>query len=201
MTFHIPLAVIVAIIPMIIPVAVTAAPALRADDAARLAQVDAALGLALRQALTLPAGDASRRAALAALSGAALPATPADLAGDWACRTIKLGKTTPATAYDPFRCRITVQGDGAVLDKRSGSQRVKGEIAARGGLLIFTGVGYIAGDTPPGYADLPETIDTSASPQRVPVVGLIEMTAPGHARLMMPSPWLESDFDLLELTR
>lgn len=201
MTLRTTLALLAALAPAAAPAAAVAAPPLRADDQARLAQFDAALGMALRQVLTLPAADPSRRTALAALSGAAVPAAPGDLAGEWSCRTIKLGKTTPATAYSPFRCRITVQGDGATLAKLTGSQRVTGEISAASGLLTFAGVGYIAGDTPPAYADLPATIDPSASPQRLPVVGVIEMTAPGHARLMMPSPWLESDFDLLELTR
>lgn len=175
--------------------------ALRPDDQARLVGLDGALGRALRQVLWLPEASPDRSAALAALSGAAAPADPARLTGDWACRTIKMGRTSEAVAYGRFACRISARDGGLWLEKLSGSQRLRGMIQGIDGEQVFAGVGFIAGDDPPGYAALPPGDGAMSDPQRVPVVGLLEVTGPGHARLMMPSPVLESDFDLLDLTR
>ena len=66
---------------------------------------------------------------------------------------------------------------------------------------MLLGVGYIAGDTPPAYADLPSTIDTSATPQITAAPGVIEMTAPDRGRILFPWPMLESLMDVLVLSR
>lgn len=132
---------------------------------------------------------------------AAGQADPARLIGDWSCATTKIGPLGLVT-YDAFRCRIARQPDGGLMfDKLSGSQRVRGQVLRRDGALVLAGVGYIAGDTPVDYADLPDAVDPSALPQRVPAPGVIEVLGTNHARILFPYPQLESTLDILELTR
>lgn len=174
------------------------APVLRAEDAARLDQLEAALGRALRSVLTLSATDSHRQAALAALSGGAQAGVAlTDLEGDWSCRMIKMGGNLPAVTYDPFRCRI----HNGRFEKLTGSQRTRGQIVAQDGRLIYLGTSFVAGETPPAYRDLPVTTDPRALPQHFPDVALVESVSPDHLRLLFPQPWLESAFNILELRR
>ncbi len=76
-----------------------------------------------------------------------------------------------------------------------------GTIGTMDGAPVYLGTGYIAGDTPPPYADLPTTTDPAATPQRVPEVGIVEVVSPTRARILMPLPMLESDLNILLLTR
>ena len=175
--------------------------ALRPDDAVRLDQFDAHFGLATRQALAegTPADVATLTAAL---QGRARGINPA---GDWLCRTIKMGGGVPLVVYRNFQCRITENGDGSfTLEKLTGSQRMRGTFAAtEEGRLVYAGVGYV-GDAPAvDYADFPdETASGWVDPgQTVPQVGVFEITETDAARLMLPDPILESDFDLLVLSR
>lgn len=69
------------------------------------------------------------------------------------------------------------------------------------GAQAYLGTGYIAGDTALPYADLPDSIDPAATPQRVPEVGMVEVVSPTRARILMPLPMLESDLNILLLTR
>lgn len=168
------------------------------DDQQRLAQFDAAVGDALLQAFA--AGDPLDVATLAdTLQGQALPADQAQgmIAGDWTCRTIKVGGLLPLTVYQPFRCRI---GEDGSLEKLTGSQRTKGMIHRDGDRLVYLGVGFIAGDTPPPYAELP-VFDPAASPQRTPEIAVVQMTDRNRGRVMFPAPHLESRFDILTLSR
>lgn len=174
--------------------------AVRADDRRRLDQIDAAYGAALRQALA--GGEAGDVATLIeALRGQPQPVAPELLAGDWTCRTIKAGGISPLVVYDAFRCRVTVEGGEVRFDKLGGSQRVRGRLHREGESLVLLGVGYIAGDTPPAYADLPAQLDSSASPQITAAPGLVEMTGPDSGRILFPFPMLESVMDVLVLSR
>ena len=67
--------------------------------------------------------------------------------------------------------------------------------------LVLLGVGYVAGHTPPNYADLPAEIDPAATPQITAAPGVIEMTGPDHGRILFPYPMLESVMDVLVLSR
>lgn len=172
----------------------------RAGDRERLDSLDAAYGAALRQALAN--GDATDIETLVrALEGQPRPVAAEALAGDWSCRTIKAGGITPLVVYDAFRCRISVEGDEVRFEKLTGSQRVAGGIHRDGDRLVLLGVGYIAGDTPPDYVDLPDRIDTSASPQITAAPGVVEMTGPDAGRILFPYPMLESVMDVLVLGR
>lgn len=172
--------------------------AIHPDDDRRLGAFHAAAGDALLQAFA--GGDPAEVAMLAdILQGAPLPPDQALplLAGEWACRTIKIGGLLPLTVYPPFRCRI---GSDGSLEKLTGSQRTRGRIHRDGDRLVYLGVGFIAGDAPPPYADLP-AFDPQASPQRTPQIAVVQMTGKTGGRVMFPAPHLESRFDILTLSR
>jgi hypothetical protein len=183
---------------LLIPAPLAADTALRPQDRARLDGFDASLGDAVMQALA--GGAAQDVAALTqALSGTPDIAFDPSLIGDWSCRTIKLGGISPLVVYTPFKCRITASERGFALEKLSGSQRTKGEITLNDGRAIYAGVGYVAGEQPPAYGALP---DNFASDGRVQAdVAVFQRISPTRARLLFPAPAVESDFDILELTR
>lgn len=171
---------------------------LRPEDAARLDGYATAAGRALLQAMS--AGSASDVAALSqALSGTAQIAFDETLAGDWNCRTLKLGGLAALVVYTNFKCRFSIGTEGFDFEKLSGSQRTKGTIRLRDGRAIYTGVGYVSDQTPPAYADLPADFTSDGTVQTQ--VAVFERISPTRARLSFPSPAIESDFDILELTR
>ncbi|MBK4215686.1 DUF4893 domain-containing protein [Paracoccus caeni] len=172
---------------------------IRTDDAERLAQLDATTGEALRQAFAGATAEEAQTIARA-LTGEALPAGVALelMPGEWSCRMAKLGGLLPVVIYQPFRCVFRKDG---TFEKLTGSQRTIGSAQADGERLLYLGTGFIAGDTPPGYADLPEDIDATASPQRFPEIGVIELTGPDSGRILFPAPHVESRLNILILSR
>lgn len=172
---------------------------LRPDDVERLSQREAVLGRTLLGAFAEGAPE-DVQIVVEGLSGPALPAAEAAavMAGDWSCRVVKLGGILPLTAYAPFRCRIGADGS---FEKLTGSQRMIGQIGLRGEQMVYAGTGFIAGDTPPPYAELPADVDVTANPQRVPEVGVVEFTGADKGRMILPLPHLESDLNLLLLSR
>lgn len=171
---------------------------LRAADAARLQGFDTVAGEALLQALS--AGAPGDVAALSkALSGRPQIAFDPGLTGDWRCRTMKLGGIAPLTVYTNFQCRFTPGATGFDFEKLTGSQRTRGTITLRDGRAVYIGVGFVAGENPPDYADLPTDFRSDGRIQTD--VAIFERVSPTRARLMFPSPAVESDFDILELTR
>lgn len=175
-----------------------------APDWQRLEDLDRAYGAALRDAFD-DAEPADLDQALQALSGEVLSVEgfdPATMAGEWHCRTTKLGKTVPAVTYAPFKCRISVQADGtALFEKTSGSQLTRGSLHRDGDRIVYLGAGYINGDPAPDYARLPPRFDVTATPQQVPEVGVLELLGPDRARILFPFPYLESTMDVLVLSR
>jgi hypothetical protein len=77
-------------------------------------------------------------ALLLAASGLAQPPpTEKDLIGRYACTF-----TQGDTAYPPFRCEISKRKAGLWLEKLTGSQRIKGEVALTEAGFRFTGTFY-----------------------------------------------------------
>lgn len=171
---------------------------LRPADAARLDGYAASAGNALLQALASGASD-DVNALTQALSGTPQIAFDESLNGDWTCRTIKLGGLSPLIVYSPFKCRFGIGNDGFTFEKLTGSQRTKGKVTLRDGRAVYVGVGFVAGQTPPDYADLPPNFTSDGTVQTD--VAILERISPIRARLMFPAPANESDFDILELTR
>lgn len=171
----------------------------RAPDRERLAGFDATFGSAIRQAL---AAGATKD--IAVLTDA-LRGTPGPLApdGDWNCRTLKLGGIVALAVYGDFRCRIETAGPGEWrIDKLTGSQRMMGTITEVEGDAHFLGVGHVGTEPATGYAGLPPEDQTPVEPNQTHAsVGRFEQMDGNRARLMLPAPILESDFDILYMTR
>ncbi|OVZ58777.1 hypothetical protein CDO44_13825 [Pigmentiphaga sp. NML080357] len=158
-------------------------------DQRRLQQYDTVREAAVAEARAK--GSAADIAQLdQALAGNA--ARPERIAGEWRCRTFKLGGLRPLTVYGWFRCRITEDVGGLRLRKLTGSQRTAGTFydvpEAR---LGYAGATALAGEAPRRYGD-----DASRND-----VGYLYQTGPNHLRLEIPSPARESRFDILELVR
>ena len=194
-----PTAHLVPVLAMALAPLAAAAQDLRPADVPRWTARDDILGEAVIGALA--AGpDADLEVMIGALRG---PAVIADPGGDWACRTIKIGGMAPLTAYGNFRCRITEIAPGVwQLEKLTGSQRMIGTFTQGPDGLVYTGVGFVDGGPSQGYAAFPPDSQEPVYPgQTVPQVGYFEQMGPDRARLMLPDPILESDFDILYLTR
>jgi type II secretory pathway pseudopilin PulG len=127
------------------------------------------------------------------LEGEATQIVPAAMAGEWRCRTLKLGgDAPPLVVYGDFKCRITDDASGLRLQKLTGSQRTAGTFYDLGeARLGYAGAGHYADEQPRNYGD---------DPQRDQVGYLIPISAE-RMRLEFPLPRYESHFDILELRR
>jgi hypothetical protein len=172
---------------------------LRPVDRPRIERFEEILGGAMLQAL---AGATPEEAMVLAAALRGEPGQP-DPVGDWSCRVIKLGGLLPISVYPPFRCRITETGpDRWRIEKLTGSQRLEGVMAVREGGVLYLGTGYVDGGPAQGYEAFPPDEQVAVEPgQTYPQVGFFEQAGPGQARLLLPQPMFESDFDILWLTR
>ncbi|SIS64339.1 protein of unknown function [Paracoccus saliphilus] len=173
--------------------------AIRPDDQRRLEELDASAGSALREAFA--SGTPEDLDQLAdTLAGTPLPPEEALelLPGEWSCRMMKLGNGVPLVIYQNFACVVTEDGG---FEKLTGSQRSKGQMHPDGNRLVYLGTGFIAGDTPPPYAELPDKVSPQDMPQRMPQVGVVEMISKDRGRILFPDPYLESRMNLLVLQR
>ncbi|MGH6859487.1 MAG: DUF4893 domain-containing protein [Phyllobacterium sp.] len=115
-----------------------------------------------------------------------------DLTGDWKCRVSKLGKNLPLVTYGWFKCRITDDGSGWMLEKTSGSQRTKGRFYTESDKrLTYLGSGFVAGEQPKKYG---AGVDSDE-------VGYAYRTAQDEFRIEFPAPARESLMDILQLKR
>lgn len=115
-----------------------------------------------------------------------------DLTGDWRCRTIKAGGIGTLVIYDWFRCKVTDDGSGWLLDKTSGSQRTRGRLYDDGDKRAI----YLGSLR---YNDDPAS-DYAADPQ-MDQVGYAFRTGADEWRIEFPRPQRESLLDILELRR
>ncbi|QRF66919.1 DUF4893 domain-containing protein [Ponticoccus alexandrii] len=194
-------ALAIAALVLAAPVTAKDTASLRPADEARMAALDAHFGAAMRQAL---AGGAPQDIAVLAqaMAGSAGPVT--GLAGEWRCRTLKLGEISPLVVYGNFDCRITEAGPGRwEMQKLTGSQHTEGAIVAGPeGTLTYYGVGYVEGGPAVDYSALPPDDQTAVEPgQTVAQPGIVEQVSETHTRVLFPDPILESRFDILYLTR
>jgi hypothetical protein len=164
------------------------------DDRRRLREWRDAWQAALDQAR---AGHGAEIAAAGALfePDAALP-RPLPPAGDYDCRTTKLG--TPSedlltyVAYPAFRCRISVEGDRITLTKLTGSQRPIGRLFGDNDRrLVFLGTMQLGDETRAYRYGLDRERD---------LAGVLERVGERRWRLVFPYPHHESLLDVIELT-
>lgn len=115
-----------------------------------------------------------------------------DMTGKWQCRTIKAGNISPLVIYDWFKCKVTDDGSGWLLEKTSGSQRTKGRFYDDNDKrLVYLGSLFIAGDPVKPYGSGPETDQ----------VGYAFRTGAQSWRIEFPAPYYESKLDILEFKR
>ncbi|WP_353645613.1 DUF4893 domain-containing protein [Mesorhizobium sp. WSM2239] len=121
-----------------------------------------------------------------------LPFADFDMVGDWQCRTIKAGGLAELVVYGWFKCRVSDDGSGWMLEKVSGSQRTKGRFYTESDTrLIYLGSFHIAGDPAKPYGSGPESDQ----------VGYAFRTGPLAWRIEFPAPYYESKLDVLEFRR
>ena len=115
-----------------------------------------------------------------------------DPAGEWRCRTSRAGGGVALVVYGWFKCRISDDGAGWILEKTTGSQRTRGKFyTASDTRLTYLGAGYVAGEEPRRYGQMPLHNQVAYAERR------------GDTRilLMFPAPNFESKLDILELQR
>lgn len=115
-----------------------------------------------------------------------------DMTGAWRCRTVKLDGPAPLVVYGWFRCRVSDDGSGWMLEKLTGSQRTKGRFFTESDTrLTYLGGFHVAGNAAPAYGAEPQSDQ----------VGYAIRSAPDVFRIEFPAPHYESKFDILELRR
>lgn len=115
-----------------------------------------------------------------------------DMTGEWQCRTVKAGGPAPLVVYGWFKCRVTDDGSGWVLEKLTGSQRTKGRFFTESDTrLTYLGSFYVAGEKAKPYASDPDSDQA----------GYAVRTGPEEWRIEFPAPRYESKFDMLEFRR
>ena len=116
-------------------------------------------------------------------------------AGDYRCRTFKLGAQAKGlldyVAYPAFTCRVTM-ADGALhLAKIDGSQRPVGDIFPdEGRRMIFLGAMVLGDEARPRSYGRDAERD---------MAGIVERVGPRRWRIAFPYPRWESTIDILEL--
>jgi len=139
-------------------------------------------------------GDAADRKVLeTVLSRPIVAFSDRSLTGNWQCRTIKLGGDFGTlTIYDWFKCKVTDDGSGWVLEKLTGSQRTRGRLYDDGPKrAIYLGSFFVEGDPVKPYG----------SGRKTDQVGYAFRTGRNAWRIEFPAPYYESTLDILELKR
>ena len=116
-------------------------------------------------------------------------------AGDYKCRTFKLGGQRPEmrdfTAYPWFTCRVGREGELPTFAKLDGSQRPMGKIYAETDTrVIFLGALELGDETIPLIYGQDKKRD---------MAGYIERVGTTRWRLVLPWPTFESQIDVIEL--
>lgn len=115
-----------------------------------------------------------------------------DMTGNWRCRTMKAGGPVALVVYGWFKCNVTDDGSGWLLEKVSGSQRTKGRFYdVDDKRLAYLGSFYVSGETPKPYGSGPDS-DQFAYAFR---------TGPKSFRMEFPAPAYDSKFDIVEFRR
>ncbi|HEX8217178.1 MAG TPA: DUF4893 domain-containing protein [Allosphingosinicella sp.] len=165
------------------------------DDRRRIRQWREAFVAALGEARTGGHGaEIDREGALlepdVALPGAALPA------GDYRCRTLKLGSQGEGgleyVPYSPFRCRVARGADGLWhFTKTSGSQRPIGRLyPEHDRRRIFLGTMQLGDEM---------RIMTYGRDRERNLAGIVERIGERRWRILFPYPHFESTLDVIEL--
>jgi len=170
-------------------------PVATENDRDRLRHWRDAWTAALAQANQAHAAEISAGGALFEPDTALPDAQPP--AGDYACRTYKLGRnprggTLDYVEYPSFRCRISASDGRLRFVKLTGSQRPAGNIFADNGRrMIFLGTLMLG--------DEARALRYSRDEER-DMIGIIERVGDSRWRVVFPRPHYESLLDVIELT-
>lgn len=124
-----------------------------------------------------------------------------ELIGQWQCRTHKLaGIGDNITSYRYFKCQLSMKNDELYLQKTSGSQRVHGPAFKMETGFALRGCGYY------GYSEeLCEygggKTNYQSRVSEYDEVGRLVFANKKHGALLLPMPFFESKFDILEFKR
>lgn len=167
------------------------------EDVDRLKRLDAAWETALDKARKAGNGaDIEKMRALADPKAKTL-ANPHPAPGLYNCAVFKLGGLLGFVSYPTFRCRIELTpGGDLTLTKLTGSQRTAGKFYPSGESdrrLVYLG-GQAWG------MDEKQATAYGADPAR-DQIGVLERIGENRWRLVLPWPRVESDLDIIELSR
>jgi len=161
------------------------------EDVSRLDNLDTSrtrgLGAAMRS------DNAADRAVIAELFEPGVAALdPTLLAGDYQCRTIKMGYGLPLVIYQWFSCEISAIDGGYTLRKLTGSQNFSGTLMPAGSGYAYRGALSF------GYEDHVTVYGEDAERDQV---GCLSAVTKGnkHFMLELPFPKVESFHDVIEL--
>jgi hypothetical protein len=162
-------------------------------DRARLRDWRKAWVAALPAARTADKGTIARGGALFESDRAMANAMPP--AGDYRCRTFKLGAIRPDlqtfAERAPVRCRVGRDGEMPVFSVLEGEQRPSGTLYAEtDARVIFLGTLELGDEQKP----LPYSLDRKRD-----MAGYIERVAIGRWRLILPYPNFDSQLDVIEM--
>lgn len=195
-----------ALLELVAAAAIVATPAFAAwqdraspYDVERLAHLSEARAAGMQEAAQ-GASPSDLAAARGVLNRNTRPAAISALAGNWRCRTIKLGGMAPSVVYSWFNCRIGAHDGHAYFEKLSGTQHFGGALYQHesGGYVFLGGMNW-SKDTPASYSSARRPIGADTTPSDA--VGLLSSIGPNVARIEFPYPAQESTFDVIELRR
>ena len=121
------------------------------------------------------------------------------IAGNWRCRSLKLGGMTPAMVYGWFHCRIWDQGGSLRFEKITGSQRMAATLTPAGNGYAYRGAASAKGEPLHRYSGDGASVGATRTPDDQD--GFLEVLTDGRARIEIPHPIQESDYDVIELRR
>ena len=139
--------------------------------------------------------NAADRASVAQLFEPGVPyAEPSLLAGDYRCRTIKLGgDLSPLTIYQWFSCRINEASEGTfTIEKLTGSQNFSGTLYPAGSGFAYKGASFY------GYEDGARRYGDDPEQDQVGCLSAVTKDNQ-HFILELPFPPVESAHDVVEL--
>jgi hypothetical protein len=170
-------------------------------DIERLSKLSESRGQGLAEAARGNPGD--YQAARSILNAGAVSGGERRLIGTWRCRTMKLGGATPSIVYAWFRCRISPAGGRLHFEKLGGTTRTAGYLYPDDGSFVYLGSQSVTAYGPAETRHTYSGRTASAGAEQTPddQIGRLFLTYDGRARLEMPFPVQESDFDVIELKR
>lgn len=170
-------------------------------DVERIDQNDAAYAAALKVAREAGTAD-DQTELLTVLSDLPQPIAAEELAGDWECRTIRIGgEPAGLRIYGWWRCQIAELSGGLLLEKLTGSELSSGYLFPEGDTrMVYLGHRHGRNEPAASYdgpagpeGDVPENPDDP---------GILTQRGPDRLLLVKPRPTIEaSDYDILELRR